>query len=307
MVFTRAAQHQQQVETLALNFAQLVMTNMNKNESAPTKCKKNKKKSCRSAPIKIPNRNKSKDKRLLQIDHVEEWLHHRSAHYAWWRKPVAEEPQFDRTCCPKETGKSGNVAVKDRPKRQRCILWFEFAGRPFNGLTKSATSATERRKHSIRIDQQPLGGATAIVFAADLHIGEKFGLVSRRQPGFTLSLTFFIDGVRHARLSGCCENARNIHIPTRIGGPTGAFILETIQGGQQCHTCGNSTILFNRELFTVRPKCQKNLRANQDSDGVRHSQSKVAIAQKRGEEDLAKTTPTYSSDSLFSKFEAPGN
>lgn len=68
-------------------------------------------------------------------------------------------------------GKNDNVAVKGRPKRQRCVLWFEFSGRPLNGLTKSARSTTERRKHSVRIDQQPLGGATAIVFAADLHIG----------------------------------------------------------------------------------------------------------------------------------------
>jgi len=104
---------------------------------------------------------------------VEEWLHHRSAHYAWWRKPVTQDAQFDRACCPKEIEKTNHLAVKDRPKRQRCILWFEFSGRPFNGLAKSSTPTAELRKHSIRIDQQPLGGATAIVFAADLHIGGK--------------------------------------------------------------------------------------------------------------------------------------
>lgn len=63
---------------------------------------------------------------------------------------------------------------------------------------------------------------------------EEFAIVSRRQPGFTFSLTFYIDGVRHARLSGCCEVARNIHIPTRVGGPIGAFVLKAVQGGEQC-------------------------------------------------------------------------
>ena len=67
MAFTRAAQHQQKVEKLALNFAQLVMSNMNKNESLPSKCKKNKKKKSRATPIEIANRSKSKDRRLLQV------------------------------------------------------------------------------------------------------------------------------------------------------------------------------------------------------------------------------------------------
>jgi hypothetical protein len=108
--------------------------------------------------------------------------------------------------------------------------------------------------HNIRIEQQPLGGANALVFAADLHIGEDFAIVSRRQPGFTFSLTFFIDGVRHARLSGCCENARNIHVPTRVGGPIGAFVLRTVQGGEQCQVCEKSAPFADPELFTVWPK-----------------------------------------------------
>lgn len=122
-------------------------------------------------------------------------------------------------------------------KTPRCILWFQFTGNPSKrpvSCNSKLTDLSVSRVHSIRIEQQPLGGANALVFAADLHIGEEFAIVSRRQPGFTFSLTFFIDGVRHARLSGCCENARNIHIPTRVGGPIGAFVLRTVQGGEHC-------------------------------------------------------------------------
>lgn len=115
-------------------------------------------------------------------------------------------------------------------------------------------SSAVSRMHGIRIEQQPLGGANALVFAADLHIGEDFAIVSRRQPGFTFSLTFFIDGVRHARLSGCCENARNLHVPTRVGGPIGAFVLRTVQGGAQCQICEKSIPFADPELFTVWPK-----------------------------------------------------
>lgn len=177
---------------------------------------------------------------------MEEWLHQRSAHYAWWRKPSPQSgfntpaTAFNRQCCDPAISK--NIMVNhSQPhpvKAPRCILWFQFTGnpskRPGSNINKIPTSSVSRT-HSIRIEQQPLGGANALVFAADLHIGEDFAIVSRRQPGFTFSLTFFIDGVRHARLSGCCENARNIHIPTRVGGPIGAFVLRTVQGGEQCH------------------------------------------------------------------------
>ena len=107
-----------------------------------------------------------------QIERVEEWLQHRSAHYAWWRKSDPDGTQFDRQCCPKDPVKDSN-GIKTRPKQQRCVLWIEFAGRPVNRIGQSAISVAGRRKHSIRIDQQPLGGATAVVFAADLHVGGK--------------------------------------------------------------------------------------------------------------------------------------
>ena len=55
-------------------------------------------------------------------------------------------------------------------------------------------------------------------------------MVSRRQPGFTLSLTFYIDGYRDARLSGCCEGARHLRTPTRIGGPRRAPVLRAAHG-----------------------------------------------------------------------------
>ena len=166
-----------------------------------------------------------------------------------------------------------NHSQPQHVKAPRCILWFQFTGNPSkrpSSCTTKIPSSSFSRMHRIRIEQQPLGGANALVFAADLHIGEDFAIVSRRQPGFTFSLTFFIDGVRHARLSGCCENARNIHIPTRVGGPIGAFVLRTIQGGEQCQICEKSAPFADPELFTVWPKSHHHryINSSQESGNI---------------------------------------
>lgn len=78
--------------------------------------------------------------------------------------------------------------------------------------------------------------------------------------------------MRHARLSGCCENARNIHIPTRVGGPIGAFVLQAIHGGEQCHVC-KAAPFSHPELFTVWPKshhhAKSSLNVSQESGSSR--------------------------------------
>ena len=56
-------------------------------------------------------------------------------------------------------------------KNPRCVLWFVFTGNPSKRPSSSRTPHTTCRHHSIRIEQQPLGGATAVVLNADLHIG----------------------------------------------------------------------------------------------------------------------------------------
>jgi hypothetical protein len=126
---------------------------------------------------------------------VDEWLRHRSAHYhQWWKKSAAFtvpaknlRPWYRQCCAEKEEAsqiqqiasstqtiqsslKSPGSASK---KNQRCVLWFQFTGHPSKGKNKRVQSASERQ-HSIRIEQQPLGGAPALVFAADLKIGGNF-------------------------------------------------------------------------------------------------------------------------------------
>lgn len=296
---------QQPVESLTVSFASLLVDQINGSPSKPTssssasttkrgkkKSKNNKKSRFNNTPtVKITIRNNKPVTEVSQIilflklfkfaihnlfslvelynqiDHVEEWLQQRSAHYAWWRKFVPSNSVcstnpavvFNRSSYPL-VNKHLNVnhSQPKQPKAPRCVLWFQFTGNPSkprpSSCNKMPISSASSRMHNIRIEQQPLGGANALVFAADLHIGEDFAIVSRRQPGFTFSLTFFIDGVRHARLSGCCENARNLHVPTRVGGPIGAFVLRTVQGGEQCQVCEKSAPFADPELFTVWPK-----------------------------------------------------
>ena len=71
----------------------------------------------------------------------------------------------------------------------------------------------------------------------------------------------------YSRLSGCCEKARNVHIPTRVGGPIGAFVLQSVQGGKQCEVC-RAAPFTHPELFTVYPKshhAKSSLNVSQES------------------------------------------
>ncbi|KAI9556559.1 hypothetical protein GHT06_016349 [Daphnia sinensis] len=303
---TRSAisSYRQPVESLTVSFASLLVDQINGAPSKPTSAtysskrgknnkKKIKKKTQTTNPaVKITIRN---NKPVNEIDHVEEWLQQRSAHYAWWRKFVPSSTcnptvvTFNRpSTCPDRKNLNVNHSQPKQPKAPRCVLWFQFTGNPSKprpgSCNKTAIPSAGGRMHNIRIEQQPLGGANALVFAADLHIGEDFAIVSRRQPGFTFSLTFFIDGVRHARLSGCCENARNLHVPTRVGGPIGAFVLRTVQGGEPCQICEKSVPFADPELFTVWPKS--------------HSRQLMNSSQECGIDRIHENQPTRKRSSL---------
>ena len=138
---------------------------------------------------------------------MDEWLQHRSAHYAWWRKvgtsvcptSVALSKHQQQQQHSNDINRKTSMIAKIQTDRlkppvakdySRCILWFQFTGHPFkmikcnnNGQQQQqqqqlhatqpplSTSLLSHRHHSIRIEQQPLGGAPACVFVADLVIG----------------------------------------------------------------------------------------------------------------------------------------
>lgn len=86
------------------------------------------------------------------------------------------------------------------------MLWFEFTGRPSNGnaAPKSAAGTlSSSRKHSVRIEQQPLGGATALIFAADLRTGGKGDFRQMSQSHVTVGpvmppqLEFLVSPLQH--------------------------------------------------------------------------------------------------------------
>ena len=87
------------------------------------------------------------------------------------------------------------------------------------------------------------------------------------------------------RLSGCCEKARNVHIPTRVGGPIGAFVLQAIQGGKQCEVCRVAPF-SHPELFTVYPKshhAKSSLNVSQESTSfLRPTKHATAVVSSKG-------------------------
>ncbi|XP_061434676.1 glutamate rich 3-like [Lethenteron reissneri] len=92
----------------------------------------------------------------------------------------------------------------------------------------------ERDGSEVRIFQQHCGGENLCVYDGTLRPGDEFEFESRRHAGFPFSLTVFVGGVPHARVSACCEHRH------RRGARLGAGALFTFtgaRGGAPCYRC----------------------------------------------------------------------
>ena len=91
----------------------------------------------------------------------------------------------------------------------------------------------EGAKDEVTVHQQPRGTYTLPVFKGVLSVGDEFWFISRRVDGHPWSVTIFINGRSHVRLSNCCEARRTVG--ARLG--QGAFTLLKLEGAQPCIRC----------------------------------------------------------------------
>ncbi|XP_023224435.1 glutamate-rich protein 3-like isoform X2 [Centruroides sculpturatus] len=87
----------------------------------------------------------------------------------------------------------------------------------------------------VHISQQHCGGNSICVFKKQLQAEDIFTFVSRRHRGYPFSITIFIDGIRHFRLSTCCEY--RYQRGSKLGGKRGQFTLIDVQGSKPCFRC----------------------------------------------------------------------
>uniref|UniRef100_A0A0X3NPH1 Glutamate-rich protein 3 n=1 Tax=Schistocephalus solidus TaxID=70667 RepID=A0A0X3NPH1_SCHSO len=159
--------------------------------------------------------------------------------------------------------KSASASVPPKVKgtlkrKSTCFVQLQFLG-----IGQTATSAPLQsrvppnaadsdfmRPRQVVVEQQPSGTHTVVVFKGLVKPGGSFSFASRRVPGFSFSLTIYVDGVQDSRISTCCEHRhRN---GANIGGKSGHFIFVDAIGSSPCYKC-QATAEFKKQKAIPRP------------------------------------------------------
>ncbi|GIY92107.1 uncharacterized protein CEXT_109401 [Caerostris extrusa] len=98
-------------------------------------------------------------------------------------------------------------------------------------LTNSQTSILEE----VLIRQQHCGGTPVIIYKGQISPNETLTFMCLDHNGFTFSITLFLDGIRYLKLSSCC--VFRYSPGRRLGGSSGCFTIQDIQGGKPCLKC----------------------------------------------------------------------
>ncbi|KAJ7993642.1 hypothetical protein DPEC_G00256770 [Dallia pectoralis] len=113
-------------------------------------------------------------------------------------------------------------------KRSNVTVTMTYLGSP--GHRRSARA----QKDELKLLQQVSGGENMSVFQGMVKPGEQFQWVSSRHHGFPFSCTLYINGLRAARISACCEYR---YAPGFQQGRMSCFRLTWLAGGMPCYRC----------------------------------------------------------------------
>ncbi|XP_029650050.1 glutamate-rich protein 3-like isoform X2 [Octopus sinensis] len=114
--------------------------------------------------------------------------------------------------------------------RTNCNVTMKFLGKHVTKLPSDSVRETE-----VVVQQQHCGGNTVCVYHGKLLPQENFTFISHRHINFPFSLSVYLDGILHLRVSVCCEYRH--HRGGIIGGPQGQFILVSVKGSMPCARC----------------------------------------------------------------------
>ncbi|KAK2837967.1 hypothetical protein Q5P01_015179 [Channa striata] len=93
----------------------------------------------------------------------------------------------------------------------------------------------------LKVLQQVNGGENICVFKGLVIPGEQFQFVSQRHKGYPFSATLYVNGIKVARISSCCEYR---YAPGFQQGRKSCFRLTWLAGGIPCYRC---TSLRNKD------------------------------------------------------------
>ncbi|GFU58102.1 uncharacterized protein NPIL_295731 [Nephila pilipes] len=104
----------------------------------------------------------------------------------------------------------------------------------YHGHSPLTTSQIDVVEEMI-IRQQHCGGTPVIIYKGQISSNESFTFICLDHDGFTFSITVFLDGIRYLKLSSCC--IFRYSPGKRLGGSSGCFSIQDIQGGKPCLKC----------------------------------------------------------------------
>ncbi|KAK5870810.1 hypothetical protein PBY51_003725 [Eleginops maclovinus] len=121
-----------------------------------------------------------------------------------------------------------NIKAQKEAKKSNVTVTMTYLGQGRRGSVLGST------QDELKVLQQVNGGENICVFKGVVIPGEQFQFISQRHKGFPFSATLYINGIKVARISSCCEYR---YAPGFQQGRKSCFRLAWLAGGLPCYRC----------------------------------------------------------------------
>ncbi|XP_077416466.1 uncharacterized protein LOC144048407 [Vanacampus margaritifer] len=125
------------------------------------------------------------------------------------------------------SNKQSDLNAQREAKKSNVTVTMTYLGRGRWGSMRS-------NRDELKVLQQVNGGENICVFKGLVTPGELFNFISQRHRGFPFSASLYVNGIKVARISACCEYR---YAPGFQQGKKSCFRLSWLAGGMPCHRC----------------------------------------------------------------------
>ncbi|XP_049618070.1 uncharacterized protein [Syngnathus scovelli] len=156
--------------------------------------------------------------------------------------------------------KQNYLSAQREAKKSNVTVTMTYLGQGHRGSSRD----------ELKVLQQVNGGENICVFKGSVTPGDQFNFISQRHRGFPFSASLYVNGIKVARISSCCEYR---YSPGFQQGKKSCFRLSWLAGGMPCHRCTS--------LGSQYSSCQQLNNSTKESlvlPLVRRSDSNVATA-----------------------------
>ncbi|XP_068506169.1 uncharacterized protein [Syngnathus scovelli] len=120
--------------------------------------------------------------------------------------------------------KQNYLSAQREAKKSNVTVTMTYLGQGHRGSSRD----------ELKVLQQVNGGENICVFKGSVTPGDQFNFISQRHRGFPFSASLYVNGIKVARISSCCEYR---YSPGFQQGKKSCFRLSWLAGGMPCHRC----------------------------------------------------------------------